>query len=313
MGDVLPREREVASRSEDEGGGCATCGVAPLPRPARSCGLTAAPAGEHGGSPCVTEETSMSESKTRPVLGIIACNRPVASGEAAQVVMMRYLLSSLVYADAAGLIVPSLPQLMRAEEVAPRLDGLLLTGTPSNLDPARYGPAIDDAPGPFDPERDEMTARLIDAMLELGKPVFGICRGFQELNVAFGGTLRRDMADSPDLIPHHSENDSDLAAMFEHVHPVKLEKDGVLARAYGAESLDVVSVHYQGADELGRDLKVEARAPDGVIEAFSAEVNGAPVLAVQWHPEWRANENPQSQTFFHLLGKALRREPLTAK
>ena len=81
--------------------------------------------------------------------------------------------------------------------MAPRLDGLLLTGTPSNLDPKRYGELVDDAPGPFDPARDEMTARLIEAMLDLGKPVFGICRGFQELNVAFGGTLRRDMADAP--------------------------------------------------------------------------------------------------------------------
>jgi putative glutamine amidotransferase len=100
--------------------------------------------------------------------------------------------------------------------------------------------------------------------------------------------------------------------MFEHIHPVALQEGGVLRRAYGRESLDVISVHYQGADKLGDGLKVEAVAPDGVIEAVSAEVNGAPVLAVQWHPEWRAGEHPESQTFFHLLGRALRREPLVA-
>jgi putative glutamine amidotransferase len=188
----------------------------------------------------------------------------------------------------------------------------LLTGTPSNLDPKRYGVLVDDAPGPFDPARDEMTAHLIDAMLELGKPVFGICRGFQELNVAFGGTLRRDMADNPDLIPHHAPDDHSFDQFFEHVHPVSLTKGGILHRAYKEDELDIVSVHYQGVDKLGSGLNVEARAPDGVVEAISAEVNGAPILAVQWHPEWKAHENPQSQTFFKLLGRALRREPLVA-
>jgi putative glutamine amidotransferase len=206
--------------------------------------------------------------------------------------------------------VPALPELMHAKEVAPRLDGLLLTGTPSNLDPKRYGDLADDAPGPFDPARDEMTAHLIEAMLDIGKPVFGICRGFQELNVAFGGTLRRDMADNADLMAHHAPSHLSFNDYFAHVHPVTLCEGGVLKRAYGRDDLDVVSVHYQGVDKLGAGLKVEAVAPDGVIEAVSAEVNGAPVLAVQWHPEWRAHENPQSQTFFKMLGRALRREPL---
>ncbi|HYD74282.1 MAG TPA: gamma-glutamyl-gamma-aminobutyrate hydrolase family protein [Candidatus Binatia bacterium] len=246
----------------------------------------------------------------RPVLGVISCNRET-DHQAAQVVMTRYLNSALAYADAAALLVPAMPELMQAREVAPRLDGLLLTGTPSNLDPRRYGELIDDAPGPFDPERDEMTARLIEAMLDLGKPVFGICRGFQELNVAFGGTLRRDMAEHPELIPHHAPSELSFSQYFEHKHPVTLTGGGVLHRAYQRDELDVVSVHYQGVDKLGAGLAVEARAPDGVIEAVSAEVNGAPVLAVQWHPEWKAHERPESQLFFRLLGRALRREPLT--
>lgn len=250
--------------------------------------------------------------KDRPVLGVISCNRNVET-QPAQAVMTRYLVSALKYADAAALLVPAMPDLMHAKEVAPRLDGILLTGTPSNLDPKRYGVLVDDAPGPFDPSRDEMTAHLIEAMLDLGKPVFGICRGFQELNVAFGGTLRRDMADNPDLIPHHAPSQKTFTEYFEHIHPVNLTEGGVLERAYKAESIDVVSVHYQGVDKLGSGLKVEATAPDGVVEAISADVNGAQVLAVQWHPEWKANENPQSQTFFELLGRALRREPLVSR
>jgi putative glutamine amidotransferase len=158
-----------------------------------------------------------------------------------------------------------------------------------------------------------MTSRLIEAMLDLGKPVFGICRGFQELNVAFGGTLRRDMAEHPELLPHHAPHGVGFEGMFEHVHPVALEKGGVLHDAYKRDELDIVSVHYQGVDQLGAGLKVEAKAPDGVIEAVSAEVNGAPVLAVQWHPEWKAHENPQSQVFFKLLGRALRKEKLVVE
>jgi putative glutamine amidotransferase len=140
--------------------------------------------------------------------------------------------------------------------------------------------------------------------------VFGICRGFQELNVAFGGTLRRDMAEHPDLLRHHAPDGVSFEEMFDHIHPVRLEEDGVLKRAYGRDALDIVSVHYQGVEALGAGLRVEARAPDGVIEAVSANVNGALVLAVQWHPEWKASENPQSQLFFQLLGRALRNEPL---
>jgi putative glutamine amidotransferase len=232
--------------------------------------------------------------------------------QSAQVVMTRYLNSAIVYADAAALLVPAMPELMHAKEVAPRIDGLLLTGTPSNLDPKRYGALVDDAPGPFDPARDEMTAHLIETMLDLGKPVFGICRGFQEVNVAFGGTLRRDMAEAAELIAHHAPSDRSFAEYFEHMHPVQLEQGGILNRAYRRDRLDVVSVHYQGVDKLGAGLTVEAKAPDGVIEAVSAEVNGAPILAVQWHPEWQAHENPESQVFFKLLGRALRREPLVA-
>jgi putative glutamine amidotransferase len=245
----------------------------------------------------------------RPVLGISCCNR-VFGDEIAQAVMNRYVFSALPYADAAGLLVPATPELFDAREVAPRLDGLLLTGSPSNLGVERYDPLVEDAAGPFDPARDEMTKRLIDAMLELGKPVFGICRGFQEINVAFGGTLRRDMAEHPDLMTHHAIGDMSLADMFEHQHDVNLARGGMLAREYAAETLKIISVHFQGADKLGTGLNVEATAPDGVVEAVSGHVNGAPVLAVQWHPEWKAAENPQSQTFFKLMGRALRGDKL---
>jgi putative glutamine amidotransferase len=245
----------------------------------------------------------------RPVAGVICCTRTVGI-EPAQAVMNRYVAHAMRYADAAALLVPSMPELMKASEVAPRLDGLLLTGSPSNLDPAAYGQAMDDAPGPFDAARDAMTRDLIAAMLDLGRPVFGICRGFQEINVAFGGSLRRDMAVAAELIAHHAPDEAGFNEMFDHIHPVDLTPGGVLARAFGTDRTTVNSVHYQGVDRLGDGLSVEARAPDGVVEAVSAQINGAPLLAVQWHPEWRTDAHPQSQTFFQVFGRALRGAPL---
>jgi putative glutamine amidotransferase len=242
---------------------------------------------------------------TRPVLGIIACNRIVGT-EPAQAVMERYIRAAMTYADVAALIVPSLPDLMTAAEVAPRLDGILLTGSPSNVATARYGETQGD--GPFDEARDEIALSMVDRMIEAQKPVFGICRGFQEINVALGGTLRRDTSESDDLIRHHAPDGVSFDAMFDHRHPVELVEGGLLAHAYVNPSLKVNSVHYQGIGRLADGLSVEALAPDGLIEAYSAHPNGAPLLAVQWHPEWNTENDPDAQTYFRLLGKALRSE-----
>ncbi len=241
----------------------------------------------------------------RPVIGIIACNRIVGT-EPAQAVMERYVRAAMTYADVAALIIPSLPDLMNAAEVAPRLDGILLTGSPSNVSPSRYDDG--DGEGPFDEARDEIAIGMIDRMIDAQKPVFGICRGFQEINVALGGTLRRDTSASDDLIRHHAPDGVAFDAMFDHRHPVELVQGGMLANAYAKPALDVNSVHYQGIGKLADGLSVEARAPDGLIEAYSARPNGAPLLAVQWHPEWNTKDDPDSQTYFHLLGKALRGE-----
>jgi putative glutamine amidotransferase len=242
---------------------------------------------------------------TRPVLGIIACNRIVGI-EAAQAVMERYIRAAMTYADVAALIVPSLPDLMMAAEVAPRLDGILLTGSPSNVATARYGETQGD--GPFDEARDEIALSMVDRMIDAQKPVFGICRGFQEINVALGGTLRRDTSASDDLIRHHAPDGVSFDAMFDHSHPVELVEGGILANAYSKTALEVNSVHYQGIGKLADGLNIEAHAPDGLIEAYSARPNGAPLLAVQWHPEWGTENDPDAQTYFRLLGKALRGE-----
>lgn len=241
----------------------------------------------------------------RPVLGVIACQRTVGV-EPAQAVMERYIRAAMAHADAAALIVPSLPDLMGAAEVASRLDGILLTGSPSNIEASRY--ADEGGEGPFDPGRDAIALGLVEAMIARGKPVFGICRGFQEINVALGGTLRRDTSSSDELLRHHAPEGVSFGAMFDHLHPVTLAEGGMLERATGKRDLVVNSVHFQGIDRLADGLAVEARASDGLVEAYSAQPNGAPVIAVQWHPEWDAASNPDSQAFFRLAGQAMRGE-----
>lgn len=232
---------------------------------------------------------------SRPVIGIIACNRK-SGGENSVTVMRRYVESAMRYGDCAALVIPSLPGLMQAAELVSRLDGLLLTGSPSNVQPSLYGDGGESA-GPFDPDRDAMTADLIAAFRTAHKPIFGICRGFQELNIAFGGTLRRDLG-----ARHHSPEEQDLPTMFAHRHQVALALGGKLATAYGRNTLSVNSVHYQGVDQLGPNLSIEATAPDGVVEAFSAPG----VLAVQWHPEWETENEPDSQALFAAFGAMLR-------
>ena len=241
----------------------------------------------------------------RPVLGIICCNR-IVGADTAQAVMDRYVAAAMVYADVAALLVPSLSGLMAAAEVAPRLDGVLLTGSPSNIETQRY--QDEGGEGPFDPARDEIALSLVHRMIDAGKPVFGICRGFQEINVALGGTLRRDVSVHPEFLAHHAPDGVSFEAMFAHRHPVALSTGGRLAAAYDRADLIVNSVHFQGVGELSPQLQIEAWAEDGLIEAYSATISGAPVLAVQWHPEWKTADNPNSQTYFHLLGKALRGE-----
>jgi putative glutamine amidotransferase len=239
---------------------------------------------------------------TRPVVGVICCTRQIGT-EFAQAVINRYTLGAIQHAAADALLIPAFPALLDAGNIVARLDGLLLTGSPSNIAPGRYGDDAD-GEGPFDPDRDEMVHRLVEAAAAADKPLFGICRGFQEINVARGGTLRRDLGET--ALPHHAPAGVDFAAMFDHLHPVSLAGDGLLARATGAAALSVNSVHFQGVDRLGDGLHVEAVAPDGQIEAFAGTSGRAPLLAVQWHPEWATGAHDDRKTFFHLLGRALR-------
>jgi putative glutamine amidotransferase len=242
----------------------------------------------------------------RPVVGVICCNRAFGA-ETAQAVMNRYVIATMRHAEVSALLIPALPEFVSASDVMARLDGLLLTGSPSNVEPARYDDAAP-GDGPFDAARDEMMLRLVETVRGR-KPLFGVCRGFQEINVAYGGSLRRDTSAPPATLHHHAPDGTGFDAMFDHTHAIQLTQNGLLHKHFGTDSLAVNSVHFQGVATLGQGLQVEATAPDDLIEAVSSQ-DGAPMLAVQWHPEWDATSNPQSQIFFALLGRALRGEQL---
>lgn len=240
--------------------------------------------------------------RARPVIGVLCCNevaeRPV------QAVASRFVAPLARWADAAVLLVPALPDTTDVATLVTVLDGLLLTGSRSHVAPHRY----DGAPLPAgqlqDEDRDEVALALAGAMIEAGKPVFGICRGLQEINVLFGGTL----APAADAAHHHRGHwGGDYDSLFGHGHEVELAARGRLADATGVRRLRVNSVHQQGIDRLGGGLTVEALAShDGLVEAVSARPCGADVLAVQWHPEWDAAFTPASQAFFSLIGAGLR-------
>ena len=243
------------------------------------------------------------EDKARPLIGVLCCNesldRPV------QTVASRFVAPLAHISGAIVLLVPAIPDALDASGLTDRLDGLLLTGSRSNVAVARYGRGADE--GEIDIARDEVAMTLAARMIERGRPVFGVCRGLQEINVLFGGTL----APTP---THRLDDDLalDFSARFAHRHAVTLVDGGLLAETVGRCRLEVNSVHGQGIETLGAGLRWEALADDGLVEAVSARPNDADVLGVQWHPEWDVAHAPASRAFFTLIGESMRGAVLAA-
>jgi putative glutamine amidotransferase len=247
----------------------------------------------------------MSEERPFSIIGVIACEREV-EGEPAQAVKHRYLEAVRDYAEAVPLILPSNQRASNAAAIAACVDALLLTGSNSNIAPRSYG---EDAKGipPIDEGRDRFSLALIEAFVSAGKPVIGVCRGLQEINVAFGGSLK-DMRDDPIARrTHHAPEGMPLERVFSHGHAVTVHNGGPFAEIIRTTFCEVNSVHYQAIDRLGGGLSVAARSDDGCIEAIYSTTTTAPVIAVQWHPEWRPHERQHDHAFWRFVGTAARR------
>ncbi|MRV73471.1 gamma-glutamyl-gamma-aminobutyrate hydrolase family protein [Duganella sp. FT92W] len=184
-------------------------------------------------------------------------------------------------------------------------DGVMLTGSPSNVHASLYGQDVRDPALPQDRARDATTLPLIRAALQRGLPLLAICRGFQEVNVALGGTLHQAVHDVPGMNDHRENKDAPLEQQYAPAHKVALQAGGLLERLLDVRDIMVNSLHGQGIARLAPGLQVEAVAGDGLVEAFS--VAGAPfALAVQWHPEWQVADNPVSMRLFTAFGDACR-------
>ena len=218
----------------------------------------------------------------------------------------KYIAAVVQAADCLPLLIPVLETPLDVTEILTRVDGIFFPGSPSNVEPHRYsGPAS--VPGTLhDPHRDATTLSLIPRAIEKGVPVFGVCRGFQEMNVALGGTLHQRVHEIAGLGDHRENKEQPLEVQYGPAHDVVLEPGSVLRRIAGQERVSVNSLHWQGVDRLAPDLAVEARATDGLVEAF--RVRSAPgfALAVQWHPEWQAAANPVSMQMLRAFGDACR-------
>lgn len=244
-------------------------------------------------------------SARKPLIGVPAC-RKFIEPHFFHGVGEKYINALLQAADCLPVIVPAVGDRAEIAAVFDQVDGLFLTGSPSNVEPWRYdgeSPATD---SPADAQRDATTLPLIPAAVERGVPMLAVCRGFQEMNVAFGGSLHQKVQDVPGKLDHRAPKDQPLEVAYAHAHDVELVADGLLAGLAGTPRVKVNSLHSQGVDRLGQRLQVEATAPDGIIEAFCVEHSPALALGVQWHPEWQVMGDPFSRAMFRTLGDACR-------
>ena len=203
-------------------------------------------------------------------------------------------------------VIPALGDSVDTDNLLARVDGLLLTGSPSNVEPHHYD-GEPSRPGTWhDPERDSTTLPMIERALELGVPLFAICRGFQELNVVLGGTLHQHVHEVEGYHLHKEDPDDPLDVQYGPSHEVHLVEGGLLRDLAAGDTVTVNSLHSQGVAKLADGVTVEAVADDGLIEGFRVDGAKSFALAVQWHPEWRVTEDPFSLAIFRAFGDACR-------
>ncbi len=204
------------------------------------------------------------------------------------------------------MLIPADPRFVSVPELLATCDGFLFTGGRPNVHPAEYGEDETEAHGAFDRARDAIALPLIRACVDAGQPFLGICRGFQEVNVAMGGTLYPEIRDLPGRMNHRMPPDGSLEEKFALRHPVRFKHGGVFHRLFGSDCVMTNTLHGQGIKTPGKRIVIEGLAEDGTPEAL--HVDGAPgfTLAVQWHPEWNATNDPVSRPLFQAFGDAVR-------
>ncbi len=217
-------------------------------------------------------------------------------------------MNSEAIADVSGclpLMIPADPRFVSVDELLEAFDGFLLTGGRPNVHPNEYGEPATEAHGAFDRARDAITLPLVRACVERGQPFFGICRGFQEVNVAMGGTLYPEIRDLPGRMNHRMPPNGTLEEKFALRHTVSFSTDGPFARLFGADQVMTNTLHGQGIKQPGQRVVVDGQAEDGTPEAIYIKDAPGFTLSVQWHPEYRAPTDPISRPLFEAFGEAV--------
>ncbi len=207
--------------------------------------------------------------------------------------------------DCLPLLIPADPRFVSVDELLETCDGFLLTGGRPNVHPEEYGEPATDAHGDFDRARDAITLPLVRACVERGQPFLGICRGFQEVNVAMGGTLYPEIRDLPGRMNHRMPPDGTLEEKFALRHVVTLTERGVFHDLFGASEVMTNTLHGQGIKTVGQRVVIDGHAPDGTPEAMYIKDAPGFTLSVQWHPEWDAVNDPVSRPLFEAFGAAV--------
>lgn len=241
----------------------------------------------------------------RPLVGVVS-DRRMQGEHAFHMVGEKYFQALIHGAGAYPVALPSMDGDIHASSVIGQFDGLFLPGSPSDVEPHWYQGEPSEPNSWHDAHRDSAVFDLIPAVIEAGIPLLAVCRGFQEVNVAFGGSLHQKLREITGLRNHREDPDAPLDEQYAPSHSVTFTTGGLLHRITNRTSARVNSLHRQGVDRLAERLEVEAIAEDNLVEAFT--VGGAPGfnLAVQWHPEWKARDNPLSMAIFGAFGDALR-------
>ena len=218
----------------------------------------------------------------------------------------KYVTALADVAKVLAVMIPSMIDVLNLDSLLNHFDGILMTGAVSNVHPPLYGeqPSVDHEP--YDHHRDNTTLKLIRAVVDRGIPLFCICRGFQELNVAMGGSLETELQRGNGRLDHRAAPSDDTDVRYGPSHAVKITKGGMLERVLGKSETMVNSIHRQGIKAIGSGLNVEAVAPDGVVEAVSVKGAKAFAFGTQWHPEFKAAQNPDSVKLFNAFGDAVR-------
>ena len=242
----------------------------------------------------------------RPVVGLV-CDHRTIDGMPAQLAFEFYISAIRDGAEALPLLIPALDPPLACEDILASVDGLLFTGSESNVAPDLYGGPAPRDPSQIDVRRDALAQPLIRQAVASGVPLLSICRGTQEMNVALGGTLHQHVHEIEGRLDHRERQGVPEDVQWGPAHGVSVTDDGLLARIVDLRSFAVNSLHGQGIDRLAPPLHADALAPDGQIEAVSMPGGRGFVLGLQWHPEWRWSENDVSRAIFQAFAAALRR------